>query len=73
MLTVTHLFRDVAVFIDVVQVERPVQFFLDRPSQEDGEAHDEILQPKTSERTFVWRSPRLHQSKSSLAKSLADS
>lgn len=45
--SVPHLFRDVSVFIDVVQVEGPVQLLLDRPSQEDGEAHDEILRRKT--------------------------
>lgn len=42
--TSRYLFSNVSVFIDVIQVESPVEFFLDRASQEDRQAHDEILQ-----------------------------
>lgn len=42
----TNLFRDVTVFVDVVQVKRPVEFLLDCSSQEDREAHDKILRQK---------------------------
>lgn len=42
------LFGDVSVLVDVVQVEGPVEFFLDRASQENGEAHDKILQQKNT-------------------------
>lgn len=46
LLTRTYFFSDVSVFIDVIQVESPVEFLLDRASQEDRKAHDKILQRK---------------------------
>lgn len=42
----TYLFSDISIFIDVVQVESPVEFLLDCASQEDRKAHDKILQWK---------------------------
>lgn len=40
----TYLFSDIAVFIDIVKVESPVELFLDRASQKDRKAHHKILQ-----------------------------
>ena len=38
-----YLFGDVAVLVDVIQVEGPVELLCDGSSQEDGEAHDKVL------------------------------
>lgn len=46
LLTRTYFFSDVSIFIDVIQVESPVEFLLDRAPQEDRKAHDKILQRK---------------------------
>lgn len=42
----TDLFSDVTVLVDVVQVEGPVEFFLNCAPQQNGEAHNKILQRK---------------------------
>ena len=47
-----YLFGDVAVLVDVVQVEGPVELLRDGSPQEDREAHDEILTFET--RFTVW-------------------
>ena len=39
----TYLFRNISIFIDIIKVEGPDEFFLDGASQEDGEPHDKIL------------------------------
>lgn len=39
----THLFGDVAVLVDVVEVERPVELLGDRSSQQHWEANDKVL------------------------------
>lgn len=39
----SDLLRDVTVLVDVVQVEGPVEFFLDCAPQQNGEAHNKIL------------------------------
>lgn len=46
LFTWTYLFSDISIFIDVVQVESPVEFLLDWASQEDRKAHDKVLQWK---------------------------
>lgn len=39
----THLFGDVTVLIDVVEVEGPVELLCDRTSQQNRQANDEVL------------------------------
>ena len=44
LLRETYLFSDISIFIDIVKVESPVEFFLDGASQEDRKTHNKILQ-----------------------------
>lgn len=39
----THLFGDVAVLVDVVEVKSPVELLGDRSSEQHGEANDKVL------------------------------
>lgn len=38
-----YLFVDVAVLVDVIQVKRPPEFLMHRPTQESGQGRHEIL------------------------------
>lgn len=41
-----YLLGDVAILVDVIEVEGPVQLFMHRTPQQDGEANDKVLQEK---------------------------
>lgn len=38
-----HLFGDAAVFVEIVQIEGPVQFVGDGASQNDGQTYNKLL------------------------------
>lgn len=44
-ITHTHLFGDVAVLVNVVEVKRPVELLSDRTSEQHWQADDKVLKP----------------------------
>lgn len=50
---ISYFFSDVAVFIYVVQIERPVEFFLYCPPEQDGKTLDEILK-RNKKYNLIW-------------------